>query len=77
MQINNMTRMEWLTERERWASVMVDFDRNSTYKEHRVVWYDENIGWLNSSGQSFEEAVDNAIKTRYDTEICEHWVDVK
>jgi hypothetical protein len=72
---NNLKRIQWLTKRDRWASVMVDFDRNSVYKEHRVVWYEEEIGWLNSSGQSLEEAVDNAMKTKYSTETCEHWVE--
>lgn len=71
----NLKRMDWLTERERWASVQVDFDRNSVYKEHRVNWYVEEIGWLNASGQSFEEAVDNAIKTKYSIETYEHWVE--
>lgn len=71
----NLKRMVWLTERERWASIHVDFDRNSVYKEHRVIWYVEEIGWLNASGQSFEEAVDNAIKTKYSTETYEHWVE--
>lgn len=68
-------RHAWIAERSRWASVYVDFDRNSVYKEHRVVWYVEEIGWLRSSGQSFEEAVDNAIKTKYNTETMEHWVE--
>lgn len=67
--------MIWLTERERWASVMVDFDRNSVYKEHRVNWYVEDFGWLDVTGQNFEEAVDNAMNTKYNTETGEHWVE--
>ena len=70
----NKLRMEWLTERERWASVHVEFDRNSVYKEHRVNWYVKDFAWLDASGQSFEEAVDNAMKTKYDFNTCEHWV---
>lgn len=70
----NEKRMEWLSHRERWASVHVDFDRNSVYEEHRVVWYDQRGAWLNAVGQSIEEAIDNAMKTEYNPKTCEHWV---
>lgn len=71
----NIDRVHWLSKRERWASISVDFDRQSVYKEHRVNWYVEDIGWLNASGQSFEEAIDNAMNTKYNIETCEHWVE--
>lgn len=77
MEVDNLIRIEWLTERRRWASVRVDFDRNSVYKEHRVVWWVEEMGWLNASGQSFEEAVDNAMKTKWNPNTMEHWVENK
>ena len=56
-------RSQWLAERERWASVCVDFDGTGTYKRHRVVWYNDN-GWNEVEGQSFEEAIDEAIEAQ-------------
>lgn len=54
-------RHDWLAERNRWASVSVDFGHGGYYLKHRVVWHVPD-GWLTEEGQSFEEAVDNAMK---------------
>jgi hypothetical protein len=54
-------RHDWLSARTRWASVKTDFDRNGVYARHRVVWHVPGE-WLSAEGQSFEEAVDNAMK---------------
>ncbi|WP_439126247.1 MAG: hypothetical protein ACNJA3_28170 (plasmid) [Pseudomonas rhizophila] len=71
---NNMQKCwEWLHERSRFASVQIDFNRDHTYKEHRAVWYVEGFGWCDAKGQSFEEAVMNAINTRFDTETLEYF----
>jgi hypothetical protein len=75
--VENLRRMEWLTVRERWASVHVDFDRGGVYREHRVVWHDPRGAWLNATGQSFEEAVDNAMRTEYNPKTCEHYLVAK
>lgn len=63
---------DWLHERSRFASVHIDFDRG-TYKQHRAVWHVEGFGWCNAAGQSFEEAVVNAINTRINTETLEYF----
>lgn len=54
-------RHDWLAERKRWAGVSVSFDRAGVYRCHTVNWYVPGA-WLRAEGQSFEEAVDNAIK---------------
>lgn len=57
-------RFRWLTERERWASIRVDFDRTSTYVRHRVCWHGAlhgELGWHQVEGQSVEEAIDAAL----------------
>ncbi|HDS0960487.1 hypothetical protein [Pseudomonas putida] len=64
---------EWLNDRSRFASVIIDFERNDTYKHHRVVWHVKGFGWCDATGQSFEEAVLNAIKTRVDNESLEYF----
>lgn len=56
-------RYRWLQERERWASVRVDFDRDSIYNRHRVVWYSKD-GWNTTEGQSLDEAIDEARKAQ-------------
>jgi hypothetical protein len=55
------TRHDWLAERTRWASVSVDFGRGGVYARHRVIWHVPGE-WLSAEGQSFEEAVDNAMR---------------
>lgn len=64
---------EWLNERERWASVSVDFERGGIYKTHRVTWYVEKFGWVNAVGQSFEAAVKAAMTTRIDFKTGEYF----
>jgi len=54
-------RYRWLKDRERWASVVVDFDCSSVYERHRVVWHCED-GWSTAEGQSIDEAIDAAIR---------------
>ena len=54
-------RHDWLAERGRWASVSVDFGPGGYYQKHRVVWHVPGA-WLTEEGQSFEEAVDKAMK---------------
>ena len=49
--------MEWLSVRERFASVRIDFDRTGAYRQHRVTWYVEDYGWASAEGQSIREAV--------------------
>ena len=61
---NDLANYIWLKERERWASVMTDFDNTHTYKQHRVVWFLKGHGWLEAKGQSFDEAVENARFTK-------------
>ena len=53
-------RHDWLSERSRWAGVSVDFARGGVYMRHRVNWHVPGA-WLSAEGQSFEEAVDNAM----------------
>lgn len=54
-------RYRWLQERQRWASVSIDFDRDSIYSRHRVSWYSDD-GWMATEGQSLDDAVDAAMK---------------
>lgn len=70
---NDLANYIWLKERERWASVMTDFDNTHTYKQHRVVWFLKGHGWLEATGQSFDEAVENARFTVVN-EDGEHYV---
>lgn len=53
-------RHQWLRERERWASVCIDYDRDGVYRQHRVVWFADEC-WLEACGQSADEAVDAAM----------------
>ena len=53
-------RYRWLQERERWVSIRVDFDRDSIYHRHRVVWHADS-GWHTAEGQSLDEAIDAAM----------------
>lgn len=53
-------RMRWLAKRSRFASLLIDFDRTSTYSRHRVNWHVPGYGWVSVEGQSAEEAIDKA-----------------
>jgi hypothetical protein len=75
--VENLRRMEWLTVRERWASVLTDFGRGGVYQRHRVVWHDPRGAWLSAEGQSIEEAVDNAMRTEFNAETGEHYLVAK
>lgn len=50
-------RYRRLRERERWASVRVDFGRDSTYQRHRICWH-ANDGWHQVEGDGLDEAMD-------------------
>jgi len=56
----NAARYAWLAERLRWASVSVDFGRDSVYREHRIVWHDER-GWNEARGDGLDAAIDAAM----------------
>lgn len=53
-------RYRWLAKRDRWASLLVDFDRHSTYRRHRVVFFTGD-DWPQVEGQTIDEAVDAAM----------------
>lgn len=65
---NEKRRHDWLAERSRWAGVSVSFDSAGVYRCHTVNWYVPGA-WLRAEGQSFEEAVDNAIKVDQHREL--------
>ena len=54
-------RFDWLKGRSRFASVSVDFNKDFSYKCHRITFHMEGIGWLDAEGQTFDEAVDAAM----------------
>lgn len=72
--VERIRQMEWLEHRPRFASVLIDFDRHNQYRRHRVVWYLPDKAWLSAEGQSFSEAVDNAMHTVFNEETGEHYV---
>lgn len=56
-------RYRWLAKRDRWASLKVDFDRHSTYRCHRVVFFTGD-DWPQVEGQTIDEAVDAAMAAK-------------
>jgi hypothetical protein len=71
---NDLANYHWLKERSRFASVSVDFDSTGTYKQHRIVWHVKDHGWISATGQSLDEALDNARHTKTNSD-GEHFVD--
>lgn len=62
--VQDLANYTWLKERSRWASISTKFDRTHTYQEHYVTWHVPEHGWVHASGQSFDEAVESARRTR-------------
>lgn len=54
-------RSQWLSVRERFASVRVDFERGGFYRQHRVCWFEDDM-WHEATGECYEEAIDAAMK---------------
>lgn len=62
-------RYRWLADRdrERFSSVSIDFGPlnretgSAKYRQHRVVWHDEERGWIDASGDGLDAAIDAAI----------------
>ena len=59
--LDDCDRYRWLKKRERFASVSVDFNKDFSYKCHRITFHMDGIGWIDAEGQSIDEAVDAAI----------------
>jgi hypothetical protein len=68
---------DWLNDHKNGASAKTEFNKDGTYKQHRVVWYVSDFGWCDATGQSLEEAILNAINTRVDFETDEYFVPKK
>lgn len=62
----------WLNDRANFASVSIKFNSDHTYRHHYVTWYVKEFGWVHAIGQSFEQAVCNAMATVFNADTGEY-----
>jgi hypothetical protein len=64
-------RYRWIADRdrERFVSVRIDFGpldqktRSAKYRQHRVCWYDDEQGWIDTAGDGLDAAIDAAMQS--------------